>query len=331
LIFCQFTIAAQVQSNCQVPALLKQTYSRDIAAMAMERLYTLQSPDTAQFVIHQTYRDTILAGLAAILNTGSQLEADSIFMMHCIHVNYPAYFKDYLQVTIDTQTYWAKKWEKNDLNTGYGALDTFMKKYGFSITSYYPKYPVAYVTLKTDSAINTTAAIDSFKQFSGIYNAEIPPVIFQQGDYISYKRDTASHFIFYMTWSHCFNCLSYKAWHYTVTDDCIVTLDSTYVPMGNYGWRLPYNCNLQPLALSITTEPSIFKADIYPNPVKDKMQIKATGNNSYLLYDILGRQLKSEHFTEKTSADFSTYAPGVYFIEVRNSSGALLRKKIIKQ
>ncbi len=86
---CSF---AQVQSNCVASEEFKAEYKKDVEYLALVRIYEVQSPDTNQIVVPQSWQDTIMNGLAAIYNTGTQLEADSVFTWYCFHNNMPDYF-----------------------------------------------------------------------------------------------------------------------------------------------------------------------------------------------------------------------------------------------
>ncbi len=299
--------------------------------MALERIYNLQSADTAAIVVPQAYRDTILSGLSAIFNTGTQLDADSIFLVHCIHDYTRLYYNWTIELGINAKSDWAKKWAQHDMNTGYGALDSFMKKYGFSLGNYWAKDAFShYAYVYTDSPVNIHVAADSFKLFKDVFSAGTSLGIFEQNDYIAYKRDTASHFIFYMVWSNCFSCMSYKAWHYTVTNDCTVTLDSNTYSYITTGWRTPYNCNLLPLSAA-TIKSADIVPDIYPNPAGKYISAKVQGRNNFTIYDFHGKTIDKGVFTGNTTVDISGYAPGVYIMKIRNADGRYAQQKFIKE
>jgi len=73
------------------------------------------------------------------------------------------------------------------------------------------------------------------------------------------------------------------------------------------------------------------KIDIYPNPVRDKLNINLPANlqlNSMELFDIQGRRVKV--FNNQTELDFSTFQKGVYLLRLETNRGGF-HKKIIKE
>src|ERR1039458_9040298 len=77
--------SAQIPSSCIPLPLLSSSYSDDIKDLALNRMYTVHSPDTNLINIPVIYQDSVLAGLAAIYNTDTLLQADSVYDAYCIH------------------------------------------------------------------------------------------------------------------------------------------------------------------------------------------------------------------------------------------------------
>ncbi len=69
---------------------------------------------------------------------------------------------------------------------------------------------------------------------------------------------------------------------------------------------------------------------IYPNPVKDVLNIKTSSKiQTYKVYNISGQVIKTKQNSD-TSIDFSKAAKGTYIIEVQFENGEKLTQKIIK-
>lgn len=74
--------------------------------------------------------------------------------------------------------------------------------------------------------------------------------------------------------------------------------------------------------------------NISPNPTEDKINVyipegKAT---ELLLIDVFGKQLFKQNVTgEKTQLDISSYAPGVYFLSVKDKQGLIGTYKVVKR
>jgi type IX secretion system substrate protein len=71
---------------------------------------------------------------------------------------------------------------------------------------------------------------------------------------------------------------------------------------------------------------------IYPNPVKDKLNITATNKelSEITLYDITSRKLLQKEFTNSITLNTEQFAKGIYLYEVRNKSGAIKKGKVVK-
>jgi hypothetical protein len=74
---------------------------------------------------------------------------------------------------------------------------------------------------------------------------------------------------------------------------------------------------------------------IYPNPANHSINIYNTANtpiNSYTIYDVKGRKLKSlANKTNISKINVSNYAEGIYILELRVGSSTVLHKFIIKR
>ncbi len=77
-------------------------------------------------------------------------------------------------------------------------------------------------------------------------------------------------------------------------------------------------------------QPSSIK--IYPNPVFDNCLITAKDfiNAHLFLYDISGRIIYQQHFSEEQQINISSLARGIYFIEIKDKEGKSLKGKIVR-
>ncbi len=71
---------------------------------------------------------------------------------------------------------------------------------------------------------------------------------------------------------------------------------------------------------------------IYPNPVKDKLNISISNRqlSEIILYDIVSRKLLQKEFTSFVSLNTEQLAKGIYLYEVRNKKGVIKKGKIVK-
>ncbi len=72
---------------------------------------------------------------------------------------------------------------------------------------------------------------------------------------------------------------------------------------------------------------------IYPNPVKDVCLITAKQfNNSTLsVYDITGRVVLTQAFSQQVKLNTAMFTPSVYIVEIKNKQGSSIKTKLIKE
>lgn len=77
----------------------------------------------------------------------------------------------------------------------------------------------------------------------------------------------------------------------------------------------------------------ILKANVYPNPVTDVLNISIDKNNSadFILYDISSRKIIQQKVFSNTSINIKDLAKGVYLYELRNGNGLSTSGKIVKE
>ncbi len=67
---------------------------------------------------------------------------------------------------------------------------------------------------------------------------------------------------------------------------------------------------------------------VYPNPVKDFLNIRVEGKATLRLIDLSGATVHEESFVNEAQLDVRTLVPGVHFLEIANSHGRSVRKLI---
>ncbi len=78
-----------------------------------------------------------------------------------------------------------------------------------------------------------------------------------------------------------------------------------------------------------TNDLNKIRVAVYPNPVRENLQIESLENIvSVQVYSMLGKLLSSE--SSSNEIDFSTYTNGVYFVNVETEKGSVVQK-ILKQ
>ncbi len=75
------------------------------------------------------------------------------------------------------------------------------------------------------------------------------------------------------------------------------------------------------------------KIKIFPNPISNHLIIEIASNKmtTVVLYDIYGKQIFQQVFTNRTSINTEGLADGIYFYQLRDSKGIITTGKVIKQ
>jgi hypothetical protein len=315
-------LKAQTASDCTPTLQFLNTYGNDAADLALSRIYALHAPDTALVAIPPAYTDTVWWGLAAICNTGLSLQADSVYARYCIH-SYPhGNIITSIQVVVDTNYAWTHAWEASLTVTGNAALDSFMARYGFTVSSFdwtLPYMPRA--ILQTTQAINTKAFADSLLLFPGATAWYRNSSVIGVNNWITYSRDTASYFTFTYGWDDCMSgCINTRSWTYTVYNNCSVVLSamhfSPWIPTGP---TLP-NCDLFPLGLSADQTETL---QVYPDPAQDVLHLSAEAGAEASVYDMAGRRLMSGIVASDGLLDIRALGSGVYILSTRAARGVM--------
>ncbi len=69
------------------------------------------------------------------------------------------------------------------------------------------------------------------------------------------------------------------------------------------------------------------KASIYPNPVKDKINVNGTTVKTLELYSVLGKKLHAVN--DSSSMDVSTFESGLYLLKIISESGGTSTRKVL--
>ncbi len=328
---------AQVASSCTVPATLRITHDRDARDMALSRMYETHSPDTAFIEVPDRQIDTIMAGLAAIYNLDTALQADSVFKRWCLHTTHGFAYST-ISVKVDTNYPWALQWAAMLTTTGYTDLDNFLSIHGFYLTGYFSSSWSADLnntaTLKTTHVLNMQAFADSILLFPGVEYVEIQPNI-GSGNLIWYQ-DSTQTYSFYLGWGDCpAGCTSSKMWKYKVDDACNVTLvsvfksgDEVYPPLPPQPCGYP---TTPPMGVYNST-PLLATINVYPVPATNELHVTNAQceHMNYVLADMYGRSVMTGTLDSSATISIAGIAPGLYIINLLMPNGQVYRQRIIK-
>jgi hypothetical protein len=282
-------------------------------------------PDLKLAVIPETHIDTVMSGLAAIINQIYIPSVDSIFNKYCIHVLY-GYRATRMQVKV-SDTSWTKNWENLQTTTGYAALDSFMERYHLKVTDFYhgtgANRRTAY--LLSDSVYNTEVLIDSIKKFKGVEYAYEPgvaiPMFYPQNMW--YERDSVTRISFEIGWMD----MDYIRWQYKVTDDCRVELVNIVNSARNP--QPPENCNRYP-HLSIIQSGPKKNIKVYPNPATDYIHIDLSmmKYTRCMITDMYGRVMSNRNVKDNEQVDVRALPAVIYTVTLMNGSERYVQKLV---
>ncbi|WP_091423748.1 T9SS type A sorting domain-containing protein [Formosa sp. Hel1_31_208] len=81
-----------------------------------------------------------------------------------------------------------------------------------------------------------------------------------------------------------------------------------------------------------TDDPQLINAEVYPNPFKNVINLKASVPlSAILLYDVLGKQVVSAKNVSTFEADAINLKTGVYMLRLIDINGKSITKKLVKQ
>ncbi len=312
--------SAQIQSNCSVPPNLLAAYDLDVKALAIERMYAIKTPDTASIWIPQKYQDTIWRGLAAIFNLDTQLQVDSIFRRYCVHAHkaVPPGLNASLNIYFDTSFAWTQAWRDTQTTTGYGALDSFLQRYNYTVESYFSVSSFHIARIESPHSLNRKAVKDSLVQFDGLTSVWDSYGSFKHRDII-YRKDGTAKFIFEIGWGDCLaGCVNRKYWHYSVDEEnCTVALDTIVSNVYSYyEFTPPGDCELYPT--NVTAIRESMNLDIHPNPASDFVWVRPTPEKLlfYYLHDFSGRMVQKGALDSAGKIWIGDLSPGVYLLHL---------------
>ena len=328
LLVAVITCQAQVPSDCTIPPELATVYKSDIKNLALQRMYQLQTPDTALVSIPESYQDTIAEGLAAIFNAISLPERDTVFNLYCIHA-YP-YLGAYLDIMIyvDTSYLWTQAWQNLNSITGNAYIDSLVVKYNLTVKDFY-QGSWTYALLGTDLGLNNYSLIDSFAQEQGVIGGGINFFISaDEGFDIFYEKiGDDRYYIFDIGWGDCIaGCINHKRWEFKVSADCFVEyLGYTTLIFGADSVPEPTSpCNSFPIGIEYIPGENY---KIFPNPTNGILKIE--GIKGYFeVFDSYGRLVK---ITKSNTIDISDTARGIYLLKATDELGRVYSSKVLKE
>ncbi len=316
---------AQTPSDCTPNSQLLNEYEWDIANLAIRRMREYQSPDLLYVNIPQYQKDTIIAGLSAILNS-SFPESDSIFNRYCVHDRTSTDMTwQSLILYVDTSYAWTAAWQNLTAITGNPIVDSLVVKYGLTVSSFNNYSWGSMAVLDFTQILNINALIDSLEMEPAITLAEANAIIGLAGKITYELSDTIRYYNFRFEFSDCFDgCDNYREWRFAVNPDCSVE----YLGFNDFGFfgiqplPAPTDCNL----FSAINRLPQFSDKIYPNPATSQLTLESDAN-TYTIFDLYGRTVKSGRILNSTQTiDINDLNSGIYLIQTAIGTEKFVKK-----
>ena len=323
------SLYSQIPSNCSVSPVLREHYDKDVKHLALERIFSQNSPYMDSIEVSQVHQDTIWQSLAAIFNLTNLPQRDSVFENYCIHHQVSQYYFEDLTVKISPNCPWYYNWKDLNIVTGNPFLDSLFNRYGFTMTYYSTGTNWAFFS--TSQSINMIALSNLVAAVDYVLNAQATGYM-GDGDEIRYSLIGQDAFWeFDLGFGDCpAGCTGDHIFKYQVHPNCSVsflgTTDYT-IP----GLQLPYpdNCNISGLGVGDRAEISV---KVYPNPtfgnVTIEQEVFPTGQ--YMIQDTFGQILKKGSMSQSTLVEVEDLPSGIYFFSMFNEKQKFLPVKILK-
>jgi hypothetical protein len=93
-----------------------------------------------------------------------------------------------------------------------------------------------------------------------------------------------------------------------------------------------FKINKNQVSVEKNTESTIH-LEVYPNPTNGKLTLRISDDNqsvlNYQVYDIQGRIIEENQFSQQHELDLSNHQNGVYLLRLMDQKGQAITKRII--
>ena len=310
-------------AQCPIHPWIEANYERDAKFLLLrDILENPADPDYDHPIIDETRLTSYLEKLSAIYeNPNSHASIDSLFQEFQIHANPESAPSKQIEFAVDNATPWLEDF-KNTGISGVPELDDLMAVYQFSISEYIvlTNFTGFYIETGYDF-LNVSALVDDFEAvpdvfFVGTYVPIVErfnyvgiPYELEPGEFVEVCdiQKNGDVFTFGIYAGDCpAGCLLSKTWDIQVTEDCQVTVLSTF------------QNDLENIA-------------IVPNPARDKICLKNLPSKitSLQIFSIQGKSIQKFN-TISAEIDVSVLKAGIYFVELNTSDGQRQVQKFVK-
>jgi hypothetical protein len=311
------TLLAQiVPSNCNSNAQLDSLYTDASKRIALRHIWSTDSVNRNEPIIHQTTIDTFMNALVAVHNVQNMPARDSVIDMYHVHIDYDITMRHF-SLTADTSSSWLAPLRDSILPCGSSIVDSIHTEFGLTVTDYddftWFTQPRNYhrVSFKSDTDLNLVGLSSVLLNNSTILTANMDEIIRIPEASSDDIRGKVFPDHVELTYKKCFTksemCLAIRFWVFKVYYDCSVEFVESY---GDRAWPV-----------GIDKRAALTDIQVYPNPVSSDLTIYSGETiKSVSIYSSTGQLVKEFQNPSSYSYDVNELPSGSYLIQIQTDS-----------
>ncbi len=313
--------AHTVPSSCDAPDSVKELYRADAAWSAIfDPFYRINPFYKDSLDIPMQRADLMLGAILAVKNALPFFGAEVAHYTDSVHQSQSVALHEFY-MNVDTTYNWCKRLAQKQFPTGNVVFDSLYKQYSISLydlVQYPGQDSIAVIFFKTKDDCNAIALANKISSLEGVEFCSWALPFYTEKHWLhAEKSDTG----FIVTFSYAWRCNSTSCdyrhyWMFIVTEDCMVTLKTSF------GNQLP------PL---FVRNDNLSLHSLYPNPVTDKLIIEAEERGIVVISNVNGIELRTLAISEgKNEIVVSELPSGMYFVTIRDRNGNVSTGRFIK-
>ncbi|MGB0933280.1 MAG: T9SS type A sorting domain-containing protein [Lishizhenia sp.] len=314
---CYFAQAQIVQSNCNAPLDVVNSYCNDADFLTLERIRTNNYTYLDSLDIPTPYSDTILNALIAVFNATSIPERDTVVDFLNIHT-FKSYSLNTVSFTADSSLSWMQNLHAGNVPFGEPVLDNYYNTLGLSLIGYI-NIPI---NISANARIQFNQNLNVFhiaNEISNIASVSIAEPSYFGGDGSSILDTITPSYIeltYRYAWGDCFSgCTASRSYKFRVYYDCSVEF------VESYGQPLPAYANISNEAFT--------DIKVYPNPSANTLKVVNVKPGTMIEISNLNGLAVKKGELENNQIQIIDLQPGVYYLSFYQN-GQMVVKRFIK-
>ena len=326
---------------CPIADSLRASYAEDIERLAVQRLYDVGSPDTAEVELPLELLDTLYGALAAVYALDLP-ERDSIFELYCLG-NSGGFgtagwvqYGDAITFWADPEVSWVERLRENEVPTGNTTVDSLLEGFGLR-----PDTTVTlsdgYVVLRTASPLHLGPIKRTLAEVDGVVNVE-ETFYYGDGNFYSFEVDEGESLLrFALRWGDCpSGCTDQRTWTFAVDSGCTARfVGAEFNDPVDWPLATAPTCRTSSLGRAVDPAPKGFS--LSPNPASPSAEVLIAVSGPLdaaavvSLRDALGRPVWSAALhSPTTSIPLDAISPGIYYVTLSDRRGSRTQPLLVR-